>query len=198
VNPILFSLPKLITTARLIIRTPFPGDGVEFNNAIHESSTELKEWLPWAQTLPTMDESEVLVREFIAEWILRKNLHFFIFEKSTQQFLGDIGMHHIDWMIPKFEIGFWMRTSKSGKGFTTEATNAILHYCFEVLEAKRVEIRCSTKNLKSQAVMKKLNLTLDATLKNSIYNPHHDRVDDTHVYSTLDAKQIPQLEISWS
>ena len=30
------------------------------------------------------------------------------------------GLHRIDWAVPKFEIGYWARTSHAGRGYITE------------------------------------------------------------------------------
>ena len=197
INPILISLPKQIETPRLIIRPPLLGDEWEFNKAKVESHEELREWLPWAQKIPTLQESEITVREFMANWILRKDLVMFIFEKDTMKFLGGTGLHRIDWMIPRFEIGFWMRTSQAGKGYITESTNALLRFSFDWLKAARVEIRCSSKNHKSESVMKRLNLEFEGTLKKNFYNPQGPRIDDTQLYVAFDTKSLPPLDVKW-
>ena len=61
-NPILVDFPESFESERLIIRAPQPGDGAEMNAAIRETFDDLKIWMPWAQEIPTIEESEANVR----------------------------------------------------------------------------------------------------------------------------------------
>lgn len=63
VNPLLLEIPLQIETERLLLRAPKQlGDGSIVNEAIQFSITELKTWLPFAQKLPTVEETEVNLR----------------------------------------------------------------------------------------------------------------------------------------
>jgi hypothetical protein len=55
-KPILLNLPMPIQTKRLLIRPPQLGDGSIINTAIVESYDVLKLMMPWAQTVPSIDE----------------------------------------------------------------------------------------------------------------------------------------------
>ena len=44
------------------------------------------------------------------------------------RFLGSSGLHRIDWDVPKFEIGYWCRTSLARRGYITEAVAKIEEY----------------------------------------------------------------------
>ena len=67
--------------------------------------------------------------------------------------------------MPRFEIGYWCRTSYAGKGYITEAVNAITAFAFDVLGARRVEIRCDALNLRSRRVAERCGFPLEATLR---------------------------------
>ena len=123
-NPILLDLPMPIETPRLILRPPQVGDGAILNAAVLESFDALNQFMPWAHTKPTLEESEMYVREGAANWILKKNeepyLPLLMFEKSTHQFIGATGYHHYDWKVSSIETGYWIRTSFSGRGLMTD------------------------------------------------------------------------------
>ena len=74
-NPLLLEFPDSFDTDRLTIRGPRLGDGAELNAAVHESQAKLKPWMPWAQTLPTPEESEANIRKAIAQFIAQGNGH---------------------------------------------------------------------------------------------------------------------------
>ncbi|HIA65741.1 TPA: N-acetyltransferase [Candidatus Poribacteria bacterium] len=50
----------------------------------------------------------------------------------------------------------------------TESTVAITEFGFHQLNAKRIEICCDSKNVRSQKIPRKLGFCLEATLKNDI------------------------------
>src|SRR5262245_66348773 len=101
--------------------------------------------MPWARQTPTVEESEENVRRAHAKWILREDLRLSMWEKSTTTFIGGVGLHRINWQLPSFEIGYWIRTSSVGKGYATEAANALTRFSFDALNARRVELRCNSK-----------------------------------------------------
>ena len=40
----------------------------------------------------------------------------------------ETGLHTIDWSVPKSEIGYWVRTTSTGRGFATETTNVLIAF----------------------------------------------------------------------
>ena len=64
--PILHDLPMPITTRRLLLRPPQPGDGVLLNPAVIESFDNILHTLPWAKEKPSLDKSEEFVRQAAA------------------------------------------------------------------------------------------------------------------------------------
>ena len=55
----------------------------------------------------------------------RSELRLHLYLKGTETLVGIAGLQDIDWDVPKFEIGYWCRTSFTGHGYTTEAVRAI-------------------------------------------------------------------------
>lgn len=71
-NPILLDVPLQIETDRLILRAPLQaGEGNIVHEAIKDSIRELKQWLLLFQSIPTVEETEILLR----------NAHIDFFEK---------------------------------------------------------------------------------------------------------------------
>ncbi|WP_339149943.1 MULTISPECIES: GNAT family N-acetyltransferase [unclassified Sutcliffiella] len=166
-KPILKDFPSEFTTDRLLIRMPLPGDGLEVHDAIIHSLPELKPWMIFAQHDQAVEDVESNIRESHAEFLQRKDLRLLVFLKETGEFVASSGLHRIDWSIPKFEIGYWVDSRYSGKGYITEAVGGISQFAFEQLGANRVEIRCDSKNVKSRAVAERAGYTLEGVLKNS-------------------------------
>ncbi|MGH3087678.1 MAG: GNAT family N-acetyltransferase, partial [Rubrobacteraceae bacterium] len=90
----------------------------------------------------------------------------------------------IDWDVPRFEIGYWLRTSFTGKGYMTEAVKGIAAFAFDELGAQRVEIKCDPLNEKSVRVAKRCGFRLEAELRNNERSPSGE-LRNTLVYSML-------------
>lgn len=167
-NPILRDFPDHFESERLIIHAPRPGNGAESNQALRESLAELQPWMPWATPVPTPEDTEEHHRRAAAEWLTRENLQLLLYRKSDGLFVGSSGLHNIDWSVPRFEIGYWIRTSLSGQGYITEAVNAITAFAFDVLGAQRIEIRCDARNERSAAVAQRAGYTLEVRMRNQV------------------------------
>ena len=186
-NPILLDFPYSFETERLIIRGPLPEDAALLHQAVLESQAELAPWMPWAVVVPTETWYRVRVREGQLKFLAREDLWMMLTLKEDGRIIGGSGLHRIDWSVPKFEIGYWARTSYAGRGYITEAVNGITRFAFDQLGARRVEIRCDVKNTRSIAVARRAGYTLEGTL-------HHDARDhasgglrDTHIFAQVPA-----------
>lgn len=164
-NPILLSISESFESSRLLIRAPQLGDGVKLNEAVRGSLAELKPWMPWAQSLPSVDESEIVIRQARSKYLERLDLMLLLFLKETGELVGSSGLHRIDWQARKFEIGYWAYTAFSGNGYITEAAEAITHFAVNELAANRVEIRCDSRNKRSARVAQRLGFTLEGILR---------------------------------
>ncbi|MEH7094229.1 GNAT family N-acetyltransferase [Neobacillus vireti] len=184
-KPILIDFPEEIFTERLYIRKPLPGDGKMVFEAMQSSLNELKPWMPWANREQTEQEVEANMRDAHAKFLTREDLRLHIFDRETGEFIGATGLHRMNWDIPKFEIGYWIDTRQSGKGYITEAAQAITEFAFLELNAKRVEIRCDRKNTKSRAIPEKLGFTLEGILKNDGISADQQELRDTCIYAKI-------------
>lgn len=182
-DPLLIDIPEQIVTDRLLIRGPRIGDGAIVNEAIAESIDELRPWMPWAQTLPTPDETEANIRRAMGRFTTREDLRLQVLLKDGT-FIAGSGLHRIDWAVPKFEIGYWLRTSCCGKGYMTEAVRAIASMAFEKLGANRVEIRCDNQNAKSWRLAERAEFPLEGIFRNDCVD-HNGKPRDTRVYAKV-------------
>jgi len=158
-------VPEQFETERLLIRVPQPNDGKVINDAIRESIDELRPWMPWARVVPSVAESETFARESALRFRNHEDLALHFFRKSDGVYLGGSGLHNIAWDVPRFEIGYWIRTSAQGHGYVTEVVNGITAMAFDKLNAVRLEIRCDERNQRSAAVARRAGFTLEARLR---------------------------------
>ena len=171
--PILIDVPTEIETRRLLLRCPKPGDGVSVHEAVVESLKELRAWgasLPWAIPDPSVDASEMFCREGQAGFIQRTSLPYLAFERDTGRFIASTSLHRIHWKVPRFELGFWCRTSAHRQGYTHEAARALLELAFTGLAARRVEAYTDELNVASRQLCLSVGMALEGVMR-------HERVD---------------------
>ncbi|MBT9458922.1 MAG: GNAT family N-acetyltransferase [Burkholderiaceae bacterium] len=187
-DPVLINVPEQIVTERLVVAAPRIGLGQAINAAICESLEQLKPWMPWAQVAPSIEESEAVMRNQHAKFVLRSDLVYQIYAKTPEgqpgRLLGGTGLHRLDWTVRRFEIGYWIRTSAQGQGFVAEAVRALTQMAFNELQARRVVITMDDRNLRSRAVAERSGFEFEGLLR-------RDTLDvsgvprDTRVYSRI-------------
>jgi RimJ/RimL family protein N-acetyltransferase len=164
-------------TERLLLRAPRSGDGLVVNAAIQESFEKLHRWMDWARRMPTVAESETFSREAAARFRTREELPLYLFDKTDDSFVGASGLHSIDWSVPRFEIGYWLRTSCEGQGYMTEAVKGITEFAFTALGAVRLEIRCDLANHASAAVARRAGFAFEVRMRNHRRNGNGELTD---------------------
>jgi ribosomal-protein-serine acetyltransferase len=167
VRPILIDLPTELIGERVIVRPYLAGDGAQLWEAIEESREHILPWLPWGDTHKTPADSEEFVRKMSARWLLREDLPLGIWDRTTGRYLGGTGLHRIDWAVPSFEIGYWLRKSAVGHGYMAEAVRLITRLAFETLSANHVHIHAASGNTRSAAIPPRLGFAHEATLHRS-------------------------------
>ncbi|CRK85027.1 GNAT family N-acetyltransferase [Neobacillus massiliamazoniensis] len=182
-NPILKDFPEEFSTERLLIRMPRPGDGKAVYDAIMASINELKHWMPFAQKEQSEQDVELNIRSSYISFLKREDLRLLVFLKETGEFVASSGLHRINWSIPKFEIGYWIDSRFSGKGYMTEAVKGISDFAFQELNAQRLEIRCDAINFKSRAIPERLGFSLEGILKNHDLSVDTKELRDTCIYA---------------
>ncbi len=183
-NPVLLDFPNSFDSERLTIRGLRPGDGALLRAAIIESQAELREWMPWAREVEAEDSLEAKVREAQAKWIRREDLWMVMFLRGTDELVGSSGLHDCNWEVPSFEIGYWCRTKYSGQGYITESTNAIAQFAFDVLKARRVQIRADERNTRSCAVAERCGFQMEGVLRHDALD-NDGKVRNTRLYARV-------------
>ena len=183
-NPILFDFPYSFDTERLTIRGPLPDDAIPLREAVLESQEALKPWMPWAINVPTEEQYRVRVREGQLKFLAREDLWMMLLLRGTNTVVGGSGLHRMDWKVPKFEIGYWVRTHFAGQGYISEAVNGLTAFAFDTLGANRVEIRCDVKNTRSAAVARRAGYTLEGTFHNDVRD-HFGELRDTYIFARV-------------
>lgn len=186
-DPLLLDLPPSIETERLILRPPEAGDGPTFHAAVTESVGELRQFLgslPWIAGEQTAESAEIYCRNAHANFVARKDLSLFVFDKVSDDLIGGVGLHRTVWATPKTEVGYWCRTSKLGKGYVSEAVGILTRFALEQLGMARVELITDEANHASRRVADRCGFALEGILRHESRAPD-GTLRDTCVYARL-------------
>lgn len=141
--------------------------------------------MPFAQELPTVEETEINLRNAHINFLKRESFRFLIFDKASNNFIGITSLQRIDWTIPKCEIGYWLNTKFGGNGYMTEAVKKLATFGLHHIKFRRIEIRCESTNLKSRAIPEKLGFVFEGTLRNDDLSADGRNLIDTCFYSII-------------
>ena len=183
-DPLLITVPERIETPRLVLRPPRAGDGPAVNEGVLETIEQLQMWMPWSRPTPTVEQSEAWCRKGQANFLARTDLPILLLDKETGAFVGGSGLHAIDWTVPRFEIGYWVRRRCTGQGYVTEAVHGITAMAFDALNAERVEIRMDDNNRRSWRVAERTGFQLEGIIRNDNRGPDGS-LRNLRVYSKI-------------
>ncbi|WP_411345735.1 GNAT family N-acetyltransferase [Paenibacillus sp. WLX1005] len=183
-------IPEYVETERLLIRSPLIGrveihDSVIVNAAIRESLDELMLFLPFAQRVPELLDTEIDLQQARLRFLRREGFRYLIFSKESAQFIGVVSLQGIDYQVKKCELGYWIRSSCSGHGYMAEAVEALIELGFERLGFRRMAIQCESTNWKSRALAERLGFELEGILKNEDLSADGLRWTDTCIYAKV-------------
>jgi RimJ/RimL family protein N-acetyltransferase len=197
-NPVLIDMPVPIRTPRLLIRPKQIGDGANASAAIAETWDDLHRWMRWADDPAAFNPEmmEVRTRQAMARFILREDVQLIGIDSATGVQVITCGLHRFDWQGRLCDIGYWVRKSAQGKGFATEAANALVRYAFGALGMQRVILTCAAENEASRRIAERLNFTFEGRQRGAEILPE-GKDTDRLCYARLDTANLPKLDVYW-
>jgi RimJ/RimL family protein N-acetyltransferase len=144
----------------LVLRRWRLADAAGVLSAIERSLPDLRRFMPWAMQEPTLESVAAFI-ERAWEPTPPETFGFALLDAGGEV-VGGFGLHGRQGP-GILEIGYWVRSDRTGRGYATAAARALTDVSFEHFPgAFRVEIRADPANGASGAVAAKLGFNLDA------------------------------------
>jgi RimJ/RimL family protein N-acetyltransferase len=152
--------PRLpIRTARLVLEpVTHAHDGDLFQAAL-TSRAELLPWMPWAVDM-SMEAQSAYTDRAAPEWEAGSPA-FAITEHGLA--IGVIGLMREG--ASEYEIHYWLATDRTGRGYVTEAAQALIEWARDELGARRIVLHAGMENRRSLAVAERLGFARDGELE---------------------------------
>lgn len=136
----------------------------------------------------SLEESQKILEKWINED--GGDIIFAIEEKGTGSLAGSIGLHkdtHRAFSAGCRMIGYCIAKEQWGKGFATEAANAVMDYAFQKLRVKMLTIDHYVENKGSRRVIEKCGFRYEGTLRRAL-QVYDGSYKDTCFYSMTAAE----------
>jgi RimJ/RimL family protein N-acetyltransferase len=169
--------PERLVAGPLVLRRVEADDAPIVAAAVGGSLAHLRPWMAWA-TPEAADVRTQLLRVAEADelWETGAGFIYVMIARHSApdgppgpdgsggdpdgEFVGTIGMHRRA-ADDAVEIGYWIASAKTRRGYATAAARALTPVALELSRTRRVEIHCDEANTASAAVPRKLGYRLD-------------------------------------
>lgn len=141
------------------------------------------------------DDLEGLVnftRRCQQQWSAGLEWNFTILDEAGEV----IGCTSIFGYVPRYrraEVGYWIRSDRTGNGFAAEAVSALVAFGFEDVGLHRIELHCGVDNDRSIRVAEKLGFEREGTMRHALRTT--SEWYDAHLYALLATDMKPRLHL---
>ena len=135
--------------------------------AVMESLSALSRFMPWAHPALTLETQRTWVTSKVAAF--EEGTEFeFVISSDEGHYLGGCGLNRIDTLNRRANLGYWVKSSASGRGAATAAARLLVEWGFANTELHRLEVLVSTRNAASLRVAEKAGAVREGVLKSRL------------------------------
>ena len=164
------------------LRTYEPGDAAPLWEAARESVAEVFPWLPWCHAHYSMAEADAWVSTR-GPLAAAGQEYAFAIVGDDGRFLGGCGINQINRIHRFGNLGYWVRSSATGRGVASEAVRQAAAFAFRNTDLVRLEIVCAVGNERSQRVAVRAGAVREGVLRRRLLL--HGQPVDAVVYSLV-------------
>ena len=173
------TMPNL-RTQRLLLRKLTMSDAQDIFT--YSSDPEVAKHVLWeAHQNPA--ESRGYIRYMLRKYRMGEPSSWGIELVDENRIIGTIGFMWYNAENNSAEVGYSLSRAYWGKGIMTEALSAVVRYGFERLHLNRIEAQHEVDNPASGAVMRKVGMRREGTLRSRLYNK--GKFVDVDLYAIL-------------
>jgi ribosomal-protein-serine acetyltransferase len=139
-----------------------------FHDAVDSSIDELQPWLPWIDGY-NRGFAQRFIRESVGSWADRRAFDFSVrTQEDLDRHIGNVSVWQTSQQNNIGEVGYWIRSDETGKGYGTESAAVVVKIGFEELGFHKVVLRIAVGNVGSERIAAKLGFTLEGTLRDEV------------------------------
>ena len=168
-------LPDTIPSPRLTLRRWVAADAPDLSAAVTANLEHLRPWMPWIAMEPaSLVDRLALIAQWQTEWERGGDSVIGAFLEGVV--VGSTGFHRRRGP-GALEIGYWVHSDHTRKGYATEIGAALTSAAFTVPDIERVEIHHDKANLASAGVPRSLGYTFAGETLDAVTSPGEVGID---------------------
>lgn len=160
----MFALEAPVHAPDVLIRPCRVEDAQAMYGAVRESMADLIRWMPWCHQDYSLQESKSWLRTQVQAFNERRWFEFAIVD-SAGQYLGQCGLNQIDEANRRCNLGYWVRSSATGRGVAARAVLVTRDWGFDHTNLARIEIVIAAGNRRSVRVAEKAGAVREGVLR---------------------------------
>lgn len=173
--------PRGFRTDRLVISRGERRDAHDLYTAARESIHQVHPFLPWCHPDYTIAESKAWLSLITREW-RADSAYSFLIRDQDGRLVGGCGINRVgDGYVGN--LGYWIRSTETGRGYATEAARGLAQYGFEALKLGRIEIVMSIHNAASRGVAKGCGASYEGEMRNALLL--HGKYHNAYLYGLI-------------
>ena len=155
-----------LETERLILRRLEKNDANDmFNNWCNDLDvTRYLPWNPHGTIEVTNDLLDMWINDYDNPYVYR----WIVVLKENNEPIGTVDVVNKDIDNKVFEIGYCYSKKSWGNGYGTEVLSKVISFLFDNVEVEVIMAKHNENNVASGMVMKKSNMSYDATLRSRV------------------------------
>ncbi len=172
-----------LTDGVVELRAPRSADAAELHAAVQASLPELRPWMPWVHPSYTETDTSEFIRRAGRAFGDGHEFAFLIREAGSGALVGTCGLNALDRVNRWANLGYWLHSGCTGRGFATRAARLVAGFGLGELDLGRIEILAAVENRPSQAVAERLGAVREGVLRRRLRIV--DAVHDAVVFSLV-------------
>jgi RimJ/RimL family protein N-acetyltransferase len=135
--------------------------------AVRESYAEVSPWMVWCTADYSMEDALKWIRATGEARAAGSACEFLVFD-SSGALAGVCGINHVNSIDRFANLGYWIRTSRTGRGIAPAAVLAVAEWAFANTPLNRLEIVAALGNTRSQRVAEKVGALREGILRSRL------------------------------
>ena len=160
--------------------------------AVHESVAQVGHWLPWCHAGYSLADAQGWIARCAQNWQDRSEYNFVIVD-DTGRLLGGCGLNQLRPEHQLANLGYWVRSSATGRGVATAAIRELANFAFRETNLMRLELVVATGNAASRRVAGKVGALDEGIAHDRLFV--HDQAHDAVVYVLLRSRHAGGFDL---
>ena len=181
-----------LTNGEILLIPPEIDDVIPCHEAVQETVNDLSQWMWWYHSDYSIDDTRKWIASRPEAWEKGTEYGYAIKDSKNDSFIGVCGVNNINWIDKYGNLGYWVRTSRSGQGIATAVTLLLAKFAFNELALNRVEIVVAINNKASIRVAEKTGALREGSLRKRL--TVSENIYDAFMFSLIPDDICPEVE----